>query len=108
MVQKITLPSSVGGEKIQVLTPGAIATNTAVIVTTSSTALPTGAGVGDIIRVAATQDCHINFGNSGVTATAAHHLFTSGIEYFTVPALATHLAAIRVATDGTMSITLMV
>ncbi len=108
MVQKITLPNTVGGEKVQVLTPGAIATNTVVAATTSSTALPTGVGVGDIVRIAATQDCHINFGTSGVTATASHHLFTSGVEYLVVPSGATHLAAIRVAVDGTMSITLMV
>ena len=85
---------------VQVLELDTVVTNS---VTASSQAvtLPSGTVGGDIIRVAASENCYIVF---GATADANDHLFIQGVEYFRVPDGATQLSVIRVDTNGVLSI----
>ncbi len=101
------LPKDVNGTEVQSLSLASVSTIATVGVASASTALPTGATPGSVIRVACTVDCHIAFGASGVTAANTDHLFTPGVEVMVVPDSATHIAAIRVSADGTLSCTLM-
>lgn len=64
---------------------------------TDSTALPAGSQV----RLFAMTDCYIQFGTSlAVEATTESTFFRAGTETITVPAGATHIAALRYAADG--------
>jgi hypothetical protein len=69
--------------------------------TTARVALPTD----DVVRVAASTDCYIRFGNSTVNAATSDALFVKGSELFKVPYGATHLAFIQLATGGVISVT---
>lgn len=63
-------------------------------------ALPGSVEIQDY-RVTATQDAYINFGLSGVTATNAALLVTSGSPLLVkIPSSATHYAVIRDTVDG--------
>lgn len=98
-----TLTKDKNSEPIQVLELGAVD-----VITTSGTSaavtLPGSATTGDIVRIAATENCYITF---GATATTSDHLFVQGVEYFRVPAGATQLAAIQVDTAGRVTVTRM-
>lgn len=99
---------TVNGEAIEVLAIGTAAIPITVATATSSQALPSGAIDGDTLRVASTTDCYIRFGTSLVEAAATDAYFPAGVEYLKVPQGATHLAAIRLAADGVLSMHLMV
>lgn len=107
MSVKINVPTTQGGEPIQVLSFNGDPTNISVASSSARAAIPTNSSPGDIIRVACTVDCYIVFGTSSVTADTNDHLFTSGVEYMTIPNDATHLAAIRVGSDGVLTMSLM-
>lgn len=91
------------GEEIPVLGPGSTLTLTAGAAS-SNGALPAEAFV---VRVAAVNDCYINFGTSGVTASGTSVFFPKGSELFKVPAGATHMAVIQHTTGGVVSVTVM-
>ena len=90
---------------IQTLELGATTTKIAVAVASASVALPTGCSAGDVIRIACNTDCYFTFGTSSVAADSNDALFITGVEVLQVPRGATHVAAIRVTDDGTMTIT---
>lgn len=100
------LPVDINGEKVQTLTPK---TNIASDVDSASdrVLIPIAAVPGEIIRIAANEDCYINFGDVTVTAAASDYLFVAGVEYFRVPEDAGYVAFVRVATDGRISVTHM-
>ena len=100
-----SLPVDQNRKAIQTLRLGSTSTSIAVGATTARAALPTGATAGDVIRVASNTDSYIAFGISTVDATTSDALFTQGVEMFAVPPGATHLASIRVSTDGVLTIT---
>ena len=76
----------------------------AVATTSANTNLPSGVEAGDLVRIAATTNCYIVFGG---TADSNDHLFIQGVEYFRVPEGVTQLAAIRVDSDGALTISRM-
>ena len=90
---------------IQTLELGPNVSKITVVVTTARVALPTGAASGDIVRIAANTDCYIAFGSSTIEASSLDSLFTQGVEIMQVPRGATHVAAIREAEDGILTIT---
>ena len=108
MARDATLPIDRNSASVQVLGPGAYAGGFAVGVASASAALPTGTVGGDIVRIAATQDCYIKFGLTGLTAASTDILFLAGAEFFKVPQAATHIAAIRVGSDGVVQVTKMI
>lgn len=65
-------------------------------------------GIEDVLRLASTAGCYINFGDSTVVATSSDVYFPGGVETVKVPDNATHLSAIRFDTDGNITITEMV
>tara|TARA_R100000808_G_scaffold3330_4_gene11932 strand:- start:1228 stop:1551 length:324 start_codon:yes stop_codon:yes gene_type:complete len=103
----INLPISQGGVPVQVLSFKGDPTKIAVASSSARAALPTGAASGDVIRIGSTTDCYIVWGSSSIDADSNDHMFTSGVEYMTIPAGVTHLAAIRVAADGVLTLSLM-
>jgi len=104
---KINLPISQGGDPVAVLSFSAAPTKIAVASSSARAALPTGTASGDVLRVGSTTDCYIIFGSVSTDADSDDHLFTSGVEYMSVPSGVTHLAAIRVAADGVLTMSLM-
>lgn len=99
------LPRDKDNEPIQVLTPSTI-TNAAVVVTSTASALPTGA---QIVEVSTSTDSYILFGTSGSTvANTTGQFHPKGISLYTVPTGSTHLCHIRDTADGRISITKMV
>lgn len=100
------LAVDLNSQAIQVLELGVTSTDT-VTNTTANTALPTLAGVNDVVRISLNIDTYIAFGTSGVTATSSSHLFPVGVEYVTVPKGATHIAYLAVGIAGRISITHM-
>lgn len=100
----ITIPTDLRGHPIQTLAPEV----TAVLgfsATTTRVALPTGT---EVVRVAPTQDCYIEFGDGTVTASGASIFMPKGSEIFRVPADATHLAAIQSTAGGQVTLTRMI
>ena len=62
-----------------------------------------------VLSVYATQDVYLKFGDSSVTATTSDHFFPAGVYYDVAiggdgTGHATHLAALRVADDGSVYI----
>ena len=105
MRQPLDMPSDLSADPIQVLSLNGTPKNLQASATTNSTTLPTNVSGGWVIRVASTEDCYINFGGSGVTATTSSYLFPKGVEYLKVPKGATHIAVVRVVVTGIVSIT---
>lgn len=68
-------------------------------------ALPATINHKDIIRVATSVDCYVALGDSSVTATSSDPLFLAGVEYIQVAPGQTHIAAVRLGTDGTLTAT---
>lgn len=67
-----------------------------------------GAVAGDTLRIYAPTDIYIEFGSSAPTADSNSMYFAAGTEKVVVPASATHLAIIRVTSNGTANIQVMV
>ena len=69
----------------------------------ANAAIPAGARV---VKVTATENCWLNFGTSGVTASAANTsiLFLAGVDIIYLPSTVTHVAAIQFATAGTVQL----
>ena len=102
---KPNMTRDVSGAPVQALTP---MSTTAVITTSPSTAtqaLPAGLVSGEIVRVAATQDIYLEFGDVSITATTASLLVPAGVEYFVVPPRSTHFAALQVSAGGICQLT---
>ena len=62
-----------------------------------------------VISIYATEDIYLRFGGDSVTATTSDHFFPAGLYYDVslgeeANGHATHLAVLRVATDGTVYI----
>ena len=99
-----TLPRDMLGWPIQAMAPGTTAV-VAIGAASANVALPANA---EVVRLAGNNNCHINFGTSGVTATTSSMLFPTGAEIFKVPAGATHVACIQSgAVTGSVTITKM-
>lgn len=90
------LPKDDGGEPIQVAVGTGARANLTAGSTSSNAALPTGAKNYVIVR--ATDAVWLNFGTSGVTASAAasSQLFVAGETVVPVSSSATHAAVLRV------------
>lgn len=89
------------GTAVQALYP----LSTAVLAVSGTTARVILPAATELVRVACTGDCHIEFGGSGVTATTSSMLFPAGAEVFNVQdANITYIAAI--AASGVSSATL--
>lgn len=74
-------------------------------------ALPAGA---TLIRLTATNDCYVQFGDNTVTADNTRMIFLKGTEVMFVPAKSatdrsamTHIAALQVATGGTLQVEML-
>lgn len=100
------VPIDRDGHPIQVLMLGASVADD-VDGTSDSSALPSGATEGEIVRIACSQDTYIKFGGASVTAAATDILMPAGVEYLQVPANSGYLAYLQVSTAGRISITLM-
>lgn len=94
------------GSTVQALGPSPTGVATVAIGASSArVALPSNC---DVIRVAASNDCYIKFGDVTVAATASDTIFPKGAELFTIPAGTTYLAVIQLgAVTGNVSITPM-
>ena len=60
---------------------------------------------GRLVRVSASEDCYIRWDSSVVAATTTDTLFIRGVEPQRVPEQATHISAIRVSTNGVLTLT---
>ena len=100
-----SLSASANGTEIQVLSIATDVLKLTSTVTTARGALPTGATQSKLVRVAAAEDCYIRFGTDSVNAANTDTLFPAGVEVMQVPLLATHMAVIRVGTDGPFTVT---
>jgi len=58
-----------------------------------------------IVRLHATKDCYVNFGDSTVTASASDMPMDAGTEVFGVPSNTTYIAAIQNSAAGTLTVT---
>ena len=101
------MPDDQNGDAIQTLAPENTS-NVTVTGSSSSTSLPSATVSGDVVRLASDQDCYVEFGGSGVSASASSLLFMAGVEFFKVPLGATHVAALQLSTAGVLTITRMV
>lgn len=100
----ILIPVDLRGHPIQTLAPEV----TAVLsfgAASNRVALPSGA---ELVRIGATQDCYIEFGNGSVTASGSSIFMPKGSEIFRVPDGATHIAALQFNAGGQCSVTRMV
>ncbi len=61
-----------------------------------------------VIRLAASQECWLAFGDSTIVATTAGILFPIGVEIFTVPEAATYIAVLQNGTGGSLNVCAMV
>jgi hypothetical protein len=102
---QVTLPRSKGASEIHVpaLTNSVVAL--AFTGTADTQALPAGFTQGVLVRVATSEDCYLRWDSSATAATSADTLMIRGVEPQLVPRLATHVSAVRLATDGAMTIT---
>lgn len=101
----VSLPQDQKGNAVQALAPSTNA-NVAIGAASANVALPAGA---EVVRIAASCNCFINFGNSTITASGTSPVFNAGAEIFKVPVGATHIAVIQNgAVTGTLSATRMV
>jgi len=103
-VKKVNLVHDANGSPVQ----GALSPYSTVVVAFDASARNTNPLEGEIVRLIATQDCHIKFGGAVVTATTSD-MFLKGsqAEYFTLRG-STYIAAIKSAGAGNLYITVMV
>lgn len=100
------MPFDYNGNPVQTLGLSSSTNSLSVAAASANVALPAGVAAGDIVRVACTTDAYIEFGDSGVTAAqGTSAIFTTGVEVLKVPRGATHIAAVRIAADGFLSVT---
>lgn len=92
------MPADANSAPIPVLVGSGYRTNLTAAVASSNAALPTGASAGQLVLVRSTDYIWLNFGTSGVTASAATSstLVPPGEGAYLVPAGATHAAVLRV------------
>lgn len=102
---------SLNGDTIQVLPPQSSPAPQSITTsgTSAQAALPAGSV---IVRLAATEDMYIKFGNTGLSAAATDILFLAGTEVMAVPRdsngnLYDYIAAIQVSTAGVLNIVRM-
>lgn len=100
----ITIPVDRRGHPIQTLAPDVTA-SVGFGASSGPVALPTDA---ELVRIAVTQDCFMEFGTSGVVASGSTMYMPKGSEIFRVPDAATHVAFIQANAGGTASVTRMV
>lgn len=102
-------PLDVNGFGIGTLAYGANASLSFTGAGTDRVELPTlTPGREDVFRLAATENCFVNFGDDTVTAATTDIFFPAGVETIKVPTGATHIAAIDAGTNGILSVTEMV
>lgn len=89
------------GDIIQTLSPHGAAANISITATSAVTPLPDG----DVIRISASIDCYLEFGDNGAVADTNSMMFLSGTEVFKSPYSQTHVAVIALAAEtGVLSI----
>lgn len=87
---------------IQVLQP-----DTTIAVSFTNTSAQSDAINSGVVRLVATQDCHVSFGLNP-TATAGHMFMPAGsVEYFKISENLTKIAVIRSTSNGYLYITKM-
>lgn len=93
-----SLPLDRNGQAIQVLRPSGTRVNLTAGAASSRTTIPTGA---QVVLFRATDHVWYNFGDSGVTASAAATsvLFPAGEAAVVLPTGATHVAVLRVGSS---------
>lgn len=89
------------GNAVQALVPTGASANMSISTVSARVALPSG---GIAYRLAATADCYIALGNSGVVATSASDLFPAGGEVWFDDTGATHLAAITLSGNAVFGV----
>lgn len=104
---KPVLPRDWNSEALQVVAPTGVHVKMTAGPGSTSQPFPVNEKGGGVVRVAATENCYIKFGDSGVTATANDVLFPAGVEYFSIPPGTTHVACIQVDTVGPITFTEM-
>ncbi len=102
--QRLDIPSDVHGHPVQVSGFTGEPTNLSVGPLTAATVLPANVQGGWVVRLAATTDCYIEFGDNTVQADSDSILFPQGVEYVKVPEGATYIACIQVSATGILSI----
>jgi len=104
-MSKVVLKTDINGRALQSLTPSTTSVNGAISGSSVRIALPTGASV---IRVAATSNCYLEFGDVTVVAASTDMVFPTGVEVLSVNPSWTHVAIIQVGADtGVLSVTEM-
>ena len=102
---RVSLKTDINGRALQSLTPSTTSVNGTIGGSSVRLAIPTGATV---IRVSASGDCYLEFGDVTVVAASTDMLFPTGVEIFTLDPAWTHVALIQSGTStGTLSITEM-
>lgn len=92
-MRKISLETDLNGRPLQSLSP----TQTGVqmiALSGSSTRVPIPVTEGQVVRIAASGNCHVAFGDSSIAATSSSMLFPVGVELFTLKPQWTHIAVI--------------
>lgn len=98
-----TLPKDQNGFPIQALAPAPTRNiNGTIGAASARVALPASS---DVVRLCATADCYIRFGDSAVNAANSDAIFVKGAEILKIPTGATHLAFLQVSTGGSISVT---
>lgn len=100
----IQLPVDLYGFPIQALAP-AVTASVAIGAASARVELPAGS---QVIRIAVTNDCHMEIGLIGVVASGASIFMPKGSEVVRVPNGATHVAFIQLSVAGVASVTRMV
>ena len=91
-MNKIKLRTDANGRTIQSLTPAGTPSNGTIGGSSVRITIPTNSSV---VRVSATGNCFVAFGDSTVVATTSDVLFPAGVEVFSVDPSWTHVAFIQ-------------
>jgi hypothetical protein len=103
-MSKVVLKTDINGRALQSLTPSATSVNATIGGTSVRIALPAAS----VIRVSASGDCYLEFGDVTVVAASTDMLFPTGVEIFSLNPSWTHVAVIQVGTStGVLSVTEM-
>jgi hypothetical protein len=102
-MRRVCLETDQNGRALQSLAPNQIGVQLIAIGGTSvRVPIPTES---QVVRIAATGNCYVAFGDNSIVATSSHMLFPVGVELFTVKPTWTHVAVIAEAgATGNVSI----
>jgi hypothetical protein len=102
-LKKSKLASDANGQAIQ----GALSPFQVINVNYTDSSAKSAAIEAEVVRLIATSDCYVKFGDSDVAATSSDMLLKGSLaEYFTLGGRK-YIAAIRVSSNGTLNITVV-